>query len=67
VGGQLIGELKLGEVNHNTVRKCVKIMHMPEGTYHRETFPPQREMDTTSILLLKFDQSQKRHILKITH
>jgi hypothetical protein len=45
------------------MRKWVKILHVPESTYHRETFPPQREADTTKAKLLEFDQSQERHIL----
>jgi hypothetical protein len=45
--GQLIRELKLGEVDHHRMRKQVKTMYLPESTYHREIFPPQREVDTT--------------------
>jgi ferredoxin-NADP reductase len=52
--GQLIREL----------RKWVKTVYVPECTYHRETFPPQEEADTTSSSFLKYDQSQERHILK---
>jgi hypothetical protein len=44
---QLIMELKLGEVNHDRMRKWVKTMCVPENTYHRKTFPPQKEVDTT--------------------
>jgi hypothetical protein len=62
--GQLIRELKLGRVNHNRMRKWVKTVYVPESTYHRETFPPQREMDTTSSPLPEFHQSQERHIFK---
>jgi hypothetical protein len=29
------------------MRKWIKAMYMPESTYFRETFPLQRERDTT--------------------
>jgi hypothetical protein len=45
--GQLIRELKLGRVNHDKMRKWVKTVYVPGNTYHRETFPAQREADTT--------------------
>jgi hypothetical protein len=61
--GQLIRELKLGRVNHDRMRKCVKTVYVPESTYHRETFPPQRKVDTTESPPLEFDQSQEGHIL----
>jgi hypothetical protein len=62
--GQLIRELKLGGANHDRMRKWVKTVHVSESTNHRETFPPQKEVDTTSSLLLKFDQSQERPTFK---
>jgi hypothetical protein len=46
------------------MRKWVKTAYVPESTCHIETFPPQREVDATSSLLLEFDQSQEKHILK---
>jgi hypothetical protein len=46
------------------MRKRVKTVYVPESTNHRETFPPQKEADTISSLLVKSDQSQERHILK---
>jgi hypothetical protein len=49
----MIRELNLGGVNHGRVQKQVKTVS--ESMYHRETFPPQREAETTSSLLLKFD------------
>jgi hypothetical protein len=39
---QLIRILKLGGVNHHQMRKWLKTAYVPESTYHRETFPPQR-------------------------
>jgi hypothetical protein len=62
--GQLIRELKLGGANHDRIKKWVKTLFLPESTCHRETFPPQREADTTESPLLKFDQSQERPSLK---
>jgi hypothetical protein len=47
--GQLIREFILGGVNHDRVRKWVKNVYMTRRKYHRETFPPQREADTTKI------------------
>jgi hypothetical protein len=40
--GQLIREHKLEGIDHHRVKKWVKAVYMPESTYHRETFPPQR-------------------------
>jgi hypothetical protein len=39
---RMIKELKLGGANHDRMRKWVKTVYVPESTYHRETFPPQR-------------------------
>jgi hypothetical protein len=46
--GQLTRELRLGGVNHSRIRKWVKTMYVLESIYHRETFLPQGEVDTTS-------------------
>jgi hypothetical protein len=32
---------------HGKMRKWVKTMYLTESTYHREAFPPQREVKTT--------------------
>jgi hypothetical protein len=30
-------------INHDKMRTCVKTMYMPESTYHRKVFLPQRD------------------------
>jgi hypothetical protein len=40
--GQLIRELKLGAVKHDRMRKWIKTVYVPQSTYHREAFLPQR-------------------------
>jgi hypothetical protein len=40
--GQLIRELRLGEVNHDRMKKWVKTVFVPESTYHREAFLPPK-------------------------
>jgi hypothetical protein len=44
----------------------VKIMDLPESTYHREAFPGHKETKGGGdlSLLLKLDQSQERDIFK---
>jgi hypothetical protein len=44
-------QLKLGRINHDRMKKWVKTMYVPESTYHRDTFPPQNEADTTKFCL----------------
>jgi hypothetical protein len=63
--GRLLRELKLRRINHDRTREWVKTVYAPESTYHRETFPPQRKVNTTLSSLLEFDQSEKRLFLKI--
>jgi hypothetical protein len=59
------GQLIMG-LNHSRMRKCIKTVYVLESTYHRETFPTKRKVDTTLSLLLEFDQTPKEAYVKIT-